>query len=176
MSREALAEALRSLGAFAPEDMTVPVRMTHRDGLLTLAALAAEADAPADGDWPPRVVMHLANLTAFAGMLPPGEIVTLTFDGSAVRIGPTRFSAESPGSFIAPAPLTVGMSQLDLLTAVAHHGRDRVVAAAGRSLVEQAESMLDEISEDAAALTAKLGIKAGDLRAALWLWLKQRAG
>lgn len=176
ITRDALADAFRALGAFAPEDRTVPVRMTHRDGLLTLAALAAEADAPADGDWPSRVVMSLANFTAFADMLPPGDIVTLIFDGTAVQIGPTRFSAQSPGSFIEPAPVTVGMSQLDLLTSVARHGRERVIAATGEAMIKDAELRLWDVALAAGDRARAIGISEEDIEAALWLWLKRRAG
>lgn len=154
----------------------MPVRLTHRDGLLTLAALAAEADAAADGDWPSHVVMSLANFTSFADMLPPGETVTLTFDGAAVQIGPTRFSAESPDRFIEPAPVSVGMSQLDLLTLVARHGRERVVVATGEALIKEAELRLWDIALAAGDQARKIGINEEDIEAALWLWLKRRSG
>ncbi|MCC6918237.1 MAG: hypothetical protein IT548_03480 [Alphaproteobacteria bacterium] len=174
MSRSALVEAFTTLGTFVPKDTGIPVRMSHRDGLLTLASLAAEADIPADGDWPKRLRLTLYNAAAYAEKLPPDDPVTMTFDGAHIAIGPTLIRAAIDADDVEPAPLTVGMDTLDLLTAISRYGRARVVASAGVRLVENAEYELESAVEEAAPHFEKIGIARRDLMAAMRAWFRER--
>lgn len=175
VSRQALVEALEAIQGFTPEDEALFVRMTHRDGLLTLSSIGVSADIPTPGDWPRLLTFMLANPAMFARKLPPADPILLAFENGKLRIGPTTIAAEESQALVEPAPLSVGMSAFEMCIAVERYGIDSFKAAAGTQAFDRTIDKQTELLGEIWPFFEAFGMTQAEMASMLNIYLKFRA-
>jgi hypothetical protein len=177
VGRREFAESLKLLSVARPKGRGADADciFEHFGGMLTVSAPGAATELIAAGSWPRMVRASLRALLDLRTRLPPGDPLTLRFQGGRLWIEkfsiPAKLGAPLVGAADAQMDLPLNPRTIDYVRLKRRRGREELLRLGLWSAVEEAEKDLEARVRSAAKILAPLGIAESRLRAFVELLL-----